>query len=420
MIENYINPQICQTIFDTFISLSNDGVLILDNKGKILKINNKLNKWLGYKPTDIEGLNLLQVPFLTLKTKKIVAEKFAQRILGQKVKPYQVELLSKSGEKVLALIKGKVISVANDKNKLDLVVLIDINAQSDIEKIAEQTEKKYQELFNSMSSGVIIYDVKDDGNTFIVSDINKSVEKMENTTRKKTIGQNITKLLPPDKRDHILNDLKSVWKTNKAITKPIVVYKNDQLISYNQTYTYKISNNQLAVIYDDLTAQKKAEESIKKNEAIYRSITESTQDSICLIDNELKYKYANKTHLKRLHKTLHDVTDKKYSLFHDKESFKTLQSKIKQIKESNKSISYEYQSQKDQNYFIRTISPIINDEIIEGYSIISKNISDQKQIQLKIQEQLDDMEKLNQLMVGRELKMIELKNEIKKLKGKNV
>jgi len=47
-----------------------------------------------------------------------------------------------------------------------------------------------------------------------------------------------------------------------------------------------------------------------------------------------------------------------------------------------------------------------------------RNISDQKETEKKLKEKMDDLEKTNKIMTGRELKMIELKKEIEDLKNK--
>ena len=47
---------------------------------------------------------------------------------------------------------------------------------------------------------------------------------------------------------------------------------------------------------------------------------------------------------------------------------------------------------------------------------IARDITDRKEADKKGKEHLEEIENINKLMVGRELKMIELKNEIEELK----
>lgn len=68
-----------------------------------------------------------------------------------------------------------------------------------------------------------------------------------------------------------------------------------------------------------------------------------------------------------------------------------------------------------------TISPILDEQNkIVGASSIAHDITERIKIKNEIDEKLREQEKLNKLMVGRELKMIELKKEIEALKHNQV
>ncbi|MFZ2310676.1 MAG: hypothetical protein WAW11_03970 [Patescibacteria group bacterium] len=67
-----------------------------------------------------------------------------------------------------------------------------------------------------------------------------------------------------------------------------------------------------------------------------------------------------------------------------------------------------------QKYFYISVSPWGED----GFATIFFDITDRRKIELELQERNDNLEKMNRLMVDRELKMVELKNEIKDLDNK--
>ena len=62
-----------------------------------------------------------------------------------------------------------------------------------------------------------------------------------------------------------------------------------------------------------------------------------------------------------------------------------------------------------ENYIYR----LSNGDVVAIFSNVTDRITAEK----ALKEKLEELEQINKLMVGRELKMIELKKEIKKLKG---
>lgn len=65
-----------------------------------------------------------------------------------------------------------------------------------------------------------------------------------------------------------------------------------------------------------------------------------------------------------------------------------------------------------KKYFFISASPWSED----GFATIFFDISDRKKIEKELKEKNDNLEKVNNLMIDRELRMIELKDDIKKLK----
>ena len=67
-----------------------------------------------------------------------------------------------------------------------------------------------------------------------------------------------------------------------------------------------------------------------------------------------------------------------------------------------------------QKYFYISVSPWSDD----GFATIFFDITERRKIELELKERNENLEKMNRLMVDRELKMVELKNEIKDLDNK--
>lgn len=54
----------------------------------------------------------------------------------------------------------------------------------------------------------------------------------------------------------------------------------------------------------------------------------------------------------------------------------------------------------------------------DGVIMVARNVTDTKEMEKRMKEKMSELESLNKLMVGRELKMVELKKKIKELGGK--
>jgi hypothetical protein len=80
---------------------------------------------------------------------------------------------------------------------------------------------------------------------------------------------------------------------------------------------------------------------------------------------------------------------------------------------------YNKKKNGDMYWEFATIAPLTNVEgKITNYIALKEDITERKEKEKIIQSRTKELERLNQTMIGRELKMIELKKEIQDLKNK--
>ena len=161
----------------------------------------------------------------------------------------------------------------------------------------------------------------------------------------------------------------------------------DGSVRYMTAMVAEVSNRRMAT-YTDITERKHMEDLLRESEEKYRSLVESSEDSIYLVDKDCTYLFMNNKHLSRLGLKSSQVIGKTYDLFHSPEETKDFTQKVKQILKTGKSLSYAYRSERDERYFIRTISPV------KGYegstssvvTVISKDINELKQAEEALRE----------------------------------
>jgi len=115
--------------------ISPEAIVLLDSRGTVLELNDRLYDWLGYMPEEVVGKNLAQLPFLTRESKVKAMKTFAQRMFGVDIRPYEMELLTRGGEPRTGLVTGTPITNHSGEVVADLVIISDITDQ----KRAEDT-----------------------------------------------------------------------------------------------------------------------------------------------------------------------------------------------------------------------------------------------------------------------------------------
>ena len=140
-------------------------------------------------------------------------------------------------------------------------------------KLAEETiytnEERFRELFENMSSGVAIYKATADSQDFIFTNFNRTAEKIENVKRKDIIGRKVTEVFPGIEDFGILPVFQRVYKTGKAEKHPVSIYEDKRIQGWRDNYIYKLPTGEIVAIYDDVTAQKQAEqELLEKKEGL--------------------------------------------------------------------------------------------------------------------------------------------------------
>ena len=148
---------------------------------------------------------------------------------------------------------------------------------------------------------------------------------------------------------------------------------------------------------------KRAHTSLRESEERYCSLVESTSKSLYLVDEECNYLFMTKKHRQRLGLVSTRVEGTAYAACHTKQETEAFRSKVKTVFETGRPLSYEYQSEQVGNYFVRTLSPVMDGETVKAVSVFSKNITRQKQAEVEISHNRFELAHLERLAAMGEL-----------------
>lgn len=162
--------------FKSLVNLIADPVVIVDHKGHFLEINDRIAEMTGFSREDLLGKNFLKTDIVTKKSKAILMKNLGTRMLGINVKPYEIEVKTKSGESIHLEVNANRIEYEN--KTADLVLFRDITErkkmEKKLEKYAEHLEERVKErtktlkeskeklrsIFNSSPDAIAVYDLK--------------------------------------------------------------------------------------------------------------------------------------------------------------------------------------------------------------------------------------------------------------------
>ncbi|MBF0194733.1 MAG: PAS domain S-box protein [Magnetococcales bacterium] len=184
----------------------------------------------------------------------------------------------------------------------------EIKARKKVEAELRDSEKWFQDFFNSSSSVMLLINP----HSGEVLNGNRSAEKFYGYTQKQLASMNIAKIntLSPEliaqERQRALKEERNYFNFQHRLAngeiRDVAVYSNP--------VSNKNKSILLSVVHD-ITQRKQAEEKLRKSEENYKTLVETTSDWIWEMDTNATFKYASPAVKKILGYSPHDLIDKK-------------------------------------------------------------------------------------------------------------
>lgn len=305
----------------------------------------------------------------------------------------------------------------NGRNILEAIVR-DVSSQKEV-------EIRFSELFKNIKSGVAVYETRNNGQNFFFKDFNRAAEKLDRIKKAEIIGKNVKEIFPGIEGMGLLNVFKRVYKTGKSEEFPVKLYQDDRISGWRNNFIYKLPTGEIVAIYEDVTSQKKVEEKIRLNEEKFKEIFDYSPIAIELYSTKGRLEKVNKATLE-----IFGIKSEKeiqgFSLFDDPNITNDIKEKLKRGELVKYENVFDFEKVRKFNlyntikkgiiYLNITIVPIKKGS--DGYLVMINDVTHDKDSQIILQEKFKEIEKVNKLMIGRELKMIELKDKLSKLEKK--
>ncbi len=111
--------------FQTLFNVMVDPVVIVDGKGKILEVTERVEEITGFKREELIGKNFLSTKIVTTKSKAILMKNLVKRMMGLHPVLYEIEIVTKDGRKLPYEVNG--IKIEYKGEPADMVSFRDIS-----------------------------------------------------------------------------------------------------------------------------------------------------------------------------------------------------------------------------------------------------------------------------------------------------
>ncbi|MFH0869565.1 MAG: PAS domain S-box protein [archaeon] len=374
----------------------------------------------------------------------------------------QYRFRSKSGHYVFIHEEGVFLKDKSDKPYRMLGAMRDVSEQEMANSVLLENESRYRELVNKINSAVAVYEAVDGGKDFIIRECNPSAEKTEKIKKEDVIGKKVTVVFPGVREFGLLDVFRRVWKTGKPENHPISLYKDDHIANWRENYVYKLPSGEVIAVYDDVTEKKKSEEFMRlrtrESETINlimsaanaaENLPDFLQSILLVILDFIGFEKGGiyiideRTHFAELKcwKGFSDAFVKKHILRVniDKKPFSIVLKEGKPVITDEYSLIHPSLAKESKMHALASMPLLSKEKIIGCINIATtKHYSfseDEKKTlalisretgiaiaslisQEELKSRSDELEKFNKLSVGRELKMVELKEKVAELESK--
>ncbi|MGE4267790.1 MAG: ATP-binding protein [Deferribacterales bacterium] len=126
----------------------------------------------------------------------------------------------------------------------------------------KESELKYRELFNNMSSGVAIYDLIEFGSKYIFTDVNNTACKLLKRERTDLVSRPITAIYKNALKYGFLESINQVQETGQPLKADKMYYEDDIIRGWFNSYLYRLPSGSIVHIFHDVTEKMEAEKQL--------------------------------------------------------------------------------------------------------------------------------------------------------------
>lgn len=244
---------------DRFFNMVPDMACIASTDGYFRKLNKEWERVLGFSTKE-----MLEQPmswFIHPEDRETTFREIARQVSGESTIQFVNRYRTK--DNAYRWLEWNVTPAPG--GNLLYAAARDITDRMKTEKALKDSEIRFHEFFDNISSGVAIYEVADSGADFVFRDFNLAAERIDKCKKADIIGKSIFEVRSGIEEFGLVEVLRRVYHSGIPEEYPEKHYKDNALEAWYQNHVYKLPSGEIVAVFDDITDRHQAEEEILKS-----------------------------------------------------------------------------------------------------------------------------------------------------------
>lgn len=397
---------------------SGDIIFTLDRRGIITSFNREAEKTTGYDRQDVIGKPFVDV-LATEGTKQLEMRRFRKRLDIQQSKPYEAVMKTRNGEQKYILANS--LRLEDERGEITglACVLKDVTAYKRAEQETKRAKYLLEKVVDNMADAIVMTD-----NRGLITFYNKGAAEIFGHHPSDMLGKSVLDFYVRKKDAKTVKQMLLKSKEGKISDFETQFLTQDGRTVFVNMSATLIRDEEGKVagtlgINRDITQRKTLEREVKESEERYRTMVESAHDMVAIIGGGSRVKYVNKKAEELTGYSREDLVGMDFRDLLNKGSRRPVLDRFRKKRRGETvPVRYEFEIIRKDGEKRRVESSSSNladaDGSMDTIAYI-RDITERKRYEEALKEKLEELEKWYKLTVDRELKMIELKNEIRAL-----
>ncbi len=245
-----------ESIYRAVFETTGSATMIVEEDLTVLLANEQFARLIGRPREELEG-RVLPTGFIAPEHRERMVQYHRARRDDPDSVPgaYEAQVIDGSGERRDVLIMARLIR----GTKRSVVSFSDITELKRAQAAHETSRIRYRELFTNMTNGVAVYEAVDDGEDFLLIDMNDAGLAISRANHL-VVGMRVTEAFPGIRRMGLLEVLQRVWRTGEPEHLSEVPYQDSRGLDWFENLVYKLPSGEIVAIYENVTQRKQDEE----------------------------------------------------------------------------------------------------------------------------------------------------------------